>query len=88
MDIKESEYMEYGHDDDYSEDDPGNLLRAELSNISVGSEGFNAVRELLYTAEQRGILENGVDFYDVLTIYRLFVMAIGMTKEELRQFRM
>lgn len=88
MKIKESEYIDYGQDEDYPEDDPGNLLRTELSNISVGSKGFSAVRELLYTAEERNILENGVDFYDALTIYRIFVMATDMTKKELRQFRM
>lgn len=88
MQIKESEYMEYGHDDDYSDDDPGNLLRAKLSGIPVDSDIYDKVRDLIYTADERHILENGIDFYDALTIYRLFVLAQGLTEEEIEDFSM
>lgn len=88
MHIKESSYMEYGQDEDYEEDDPGNLLRSELNNIPVGPESYDRLRELLYTADERHILDNGIDFYDALTVYRLVVMANNMTKEEIKKFIM
>lgn len=80
---------DYGFADYFDEDDPGNLLRKKLSTISVGREGFYRLDELLYTANERGILENSMSREDVETIFRLMVIATTLkNNEELDQYKM
>jgi hypothetical protein len=74
---------DYGIDEDYWKEDPGNKLRDELSRIDVPlNEKSRALGELLYTAEERGII-GGIDRDDVLAVYRIVALAMTIEREQI-----
>lgn len=80
---------DYGIDEDFEIDDPGNVLRDKLSDISLGSEGLRMFDELLYTASERNIIETMPNEEDIETIFRLMVLITDIKNDsELEKYRM
>lgn len=79
---------DYGQHEDHGADDPGNRLRAALSQVETPNAP--ALADLLYTASERGILPFDVDEEGAMHIVRLYVLAteIGGRRDKLQPFRM
>jgi hypothetical protein len=65
----------YRPDEDMPVDDPGNVLRAELSKVEVDFDINRKFGELLYTAEERGLIDFHIDDQDRVTLLRLMKLA-------------
>lgn len=77
----------YHQDGGLPRKDPANRLRAKLSDIDAPNPG-RALSEILYTAEQRGILPFPIDEELALTIHRLVLLAEAATEDDIREIRM
>ncbi|RWB95508.1 MAG: hypothetical protein EOQ56_27540 [Mesorhizobium sp.] len=78
----------YQSDDDMPASDSGNMLRAELSKVEIDFEFNRRFGELIYTAEERGLLEFHIYDEDRATILRLVEIARTRNESTIQSCRM
>ena len=74
------------HDDD-EDNDPGTLLREELSHIELPEINETALANLLYTADERGLMV-GIDGDDLEVLRKILILADTISTEDLERLTM
>jgi len=69
-------------DNEYPEDDPGNELRKVMNTITPPEVDKKVWNELMYTASERGIIEdNYIGLENAKRIFQLLIAANGITAQ-------
>jgi hypothetical protein len=63
-----------GYDDDEMEG-PGAKLRSYLAKVDANEVNAWALGEIIYTANETGLLESEISFEDAITVWKMVEMA-------------
>jgi hypothetical protein len=79
---------EYREDHELEENDPGVLLRGELSQVEAPDD-TDALDELLHTANETNLLDDvEITAQDALTVWRLVELSRRLSPDRLEMLRM
>ncbi|MER9176284.1 hypothetical protein NKH72_22150 [Mesorhizobium sp. M0955] len=78
----------YRPDEGMPASDPGNRLREELTKCEIDFELGRRFAELIYTAEERGLIDFHIDCTDQATILRLVELARTRNEATIQSCRM
>jgi hypothetical protein len=75
------------YDDDEDEaSGPGAALRGYLSRLDDSEVNKSALGEIIYTANETGLLECGVSYVDAITIWKMVELASSaLTKVDFKE---